>query len=81
MNIAEKKIELISWLTRLNDENIINKIESLRKSSVSKTYKLRMPKNAQELQDKLDRSDADIIAGRIHSQKEVEDYFKSKTGQ
>ncbi len=33
MNIAVKKIELIEWLSRLQDEKLIKKVEVLRKEA------------------------------------------------
>lgn len=81
MDITVKKIELIEWLTRLQDESLIQKIDVLRKNSVKDIYEQRMPKTAQDLQAKLDRSEQDIKAGKIHSQEEVESFFKSKFGK
>jgi hypothetical protein len=81
MDIAVKKIELIAWLTRLQDESLLQKIDVLRKNSVTDIYEQRIPKTAQDLQTKLDRSEQDIKAGRIHSQEEVESFFKSKFGK
>jgi hypothetical protein len=77
MNLAVKKIELINWLTR-QDEAMIKKIDTLRKSSIKSTYSARMNES---LESKLIRSEADIKAGRTHNQDEVESYFKSKFNQ
>ena len=81
MDIAVKKVELIEWLVRLQDEKLIQQIDSLKKGSVNDMYEQRMPKTIGELQAKLDQSEKDISLGRVHSQKEVEDYFKSKFNQ
>lgn len=81
MDIAVKKVELISWLTKLQDETILKKVEALRKSSIKEIYDLRTPGSVEELQRKLDQSEVDIKAGRIHTQEEVELYFKSKSDQ
>jgi len=74
MNLAVKKIELINWLTK-QDEAMIKKIDGLRKSSIESAYSSRM---SEKLESKLKRSEVDIKEGRIHSQDEVEAYFKSK---
>ena len=74
MDLAVKKIELINWITR-QDEAMIKKIETLRKSSVETTYLSRM---SEKLESKLERSEADIREGRTHSQKEVETHFKNR---
>jgi hypothetical protein len=81
MDIALKKIELIEWLARLQDESLIQKIEVLRKGSLKDIYEDRMPKTMEGLQQKLDRSEQDIQAGKIHSQEEVESFFKTKFGK
>lgn len=81
MDIALKKIELIEWLTRVQDEALLQRIEALRKGSLKEAYLLRVPKTMEELQDKLDRSEEDIKAGRVHAQEDVETYFKTKIGK
>lgn len=81
MDIALKKVELIEWLARLQDEKLIQRIEDLRKGSAKDAYESRMPKTMEELQEKLDRSEQDFKAGRIHTQKEVEAFFKTKFGK
>jgi len=78
MDIALKKVELIEWLTRLQDESLLQRIDALRKGSVKEIYESRMPRNAEELKQKLDRAEEDFKAGRVHSQEDVEKYFKDK---
>ncbi len=77
MNLAVKKIELINWLTK-QDEVMIKKIDVLRKTSIESAYSERMNEN---LESKLKRSESDIKGGRMHTQNEVESYFKSKLNQ
>ena len=77
MNLAVKKIELINWLTK-QDEDMINKIDFLRKSSIETFYTSSM---SESLDSKLNRSESDIKAGRTHSQDAVESYFNSKFNQ
>jgi hypothetical protein len=57
---------------------MINKIDSLRKSSIEKVYSSRM---SDSLGSKLERSESDIKAGRTASQHEVESHFNRKFGQ
>ena len=78
MDIALKKIELIEWLVRLQDESLIQRIENLKTSSAKERYEQRTPKTLDDLQTRLDQSEKDISLGMIHSQQEVEDYFKTK---
>ena len=81
MDIALKKVELIEWLARLQDEKLIQRIETLKKGSVNEAYELRTPKTMEELQGKLEQSGKDITLDKVHSQKEVEDYFKARFKQ
>lgn len=76
-----KKVELIEWLSRLQDEKLIYKIEALRQGSVQEIYDARIPNTRSELEEKLGRSEKDIQLGRIHSQDEVESFFKTKFGK
>ena len=78
MDLAVKKIELIEWLVRVQDEKIIHDIEELKNHAAKIIYELRVPKNTEELQTKLERSEKDIIAGKTSKQDEVESYFKNK---
>lgn len=78
MDIAVKKVELIEWLARLQDENIIRRIENLRKGSIKELYEQRMPKTEEELEAKLSRSEKDISEGKVHAQEEVENYFRAR---
>lgn len=81
MDIALKKVELIEWLAKLQDEKIIQRIETLKRSSIMDLYDQRMPKMEEELQVKLNQSEKDIQEGKIHSQEEVERYFKARFKQ
>jgi hypothetical protein len=74
MDLALKKVELISWLTK-QDQAMIDKIENLRKLSIESQYSKRM---SEDFGERLYRSNEDIIAGRVHEQKDVESYFKDK---
>ena len=78
MDIAVKKIELIEWLARLQDESLIQKIEVLRKGSIKDIYEQRMPKTMKGLQEKIAHSEQDIKAGNVHSQEEVESFFRTR---
>ena len=78
MDIAVKKVELIEWLVRLRDEKLIRRIEILKKGSIKEAYDQRTPRTMEQLQAKLDQSEEDISSGKVHSQQEVEDYFKAR---
>ena len=81
MDIAVKKVELIEWLVRLQDEKLIQQIETLKKGSIKDAYELRTPKSMKDLQGKLEQAEKDINSGKVHSQQEVEDYFKARFNQ
>jgi len=78
MDIAVKEVELIEWLARLQNEKMIERIETLRKGSIEELYEQRMPSSQEELQMKLDRSEKDIAEGKLYEQEEVENYFKAR---
>lgn len=78
MDIAVKKVELIEWLARLQDEKLIERIETLRKGSIKEMYEQRMPKTSKHLLAKLDQSEKDVAEGKVHSQEDVENYFKAR---
>lgn len=44
MNIEQRKISLINWITNLEDESVLNQIEDFRKSSLDE-----LPKEIVEL--------------------------------
>jgi len=75
---ALKKVELIEWPARLQDEKLIQRIETLRKGSIKELYEQRIPKTMEELQAKLDRSEKDIDEGKLYSKEEVDNYFKGR---
>ncbi len=81
MDIAVKKVELIEWLARLQDEKLIQRIETLRKNSIQELYEQQMPKTREALQAKLNQSEKDINEGKVYSQEEVENYFNARFKQ
>jgi len=38
MDIAEKKVELIEWLARLQDKSLLEKVERLKKNAIKDAY-------------------------------------------
>ena len=78
MDIAVKKVELIEWLARLQDEKLILRIETLKNGSMKELYEQRMPKAMEELEAKLSQSEKDIKEGKVYSQEEVERHFKAR---
>ena len=75
MDIAVKKIELIQWLTNLEDETMLRKLEKVKKTM---RYPMRSMET-KELESRLSRSEKDIKAGRVYSHDQVVKYFKKKS--
>jgi hypothetical protein len=67
MNIAVKKIELIEWLSRLQDKELINKVEDLRKVAEADWW----DSLALEQQEDIEAGVADLEAGRKKDFKKV----------
>lgn len=77
MDKAEKKIELIKWLTKLQDESVLEKLEDLKMQSQVKDYgssKMK-PMSVQEYELLLYKAAEDVRNGRITSQEDIEKEF------
>jgi hypothetical protein len=78
MTIAEKKIDLISWLSNLQDEEILDQLESIRKKSVLGYYQNSLsPMTMEELENRVAEAEEDFKAGRIISQEELKKRIKA----
>ncbi|SEF83422.1 hypothetical protein [Algoriphagus boritolerans] len=78
MTIAEKKIDLISWLSNLQDEEILDQLESIRKKTVLDTYqKTLFPMSMEEFENRVAEAEDDIKAGRFISQEELKNRIKA----
>jgi hypothetical protein len=67
MNIAVKKIELIEWITRLEDEKLIKKVESLRKEAEADWWDTLTA----EQQEDIEAGIVDLELGRKKDLKKV----------
>lgn len=73
MDLQLRKLTLIEWLARLQDETTINKIENLQKKTRLAAYEKNLkPMSASELVERARRSNEDIAAGRTISTEELE---------
>ncbi len=78
MTIAEKKIGLISWLSNLNDEEILEQLESIRKeAAVEKYHKHLFPISMEEFENRVAEAEEDFKAGRIISQEGLKKRIES----
>ena len=78
MNIYAQKLDLIARLMEIDDESILSKVKDVLKKTPSKRKNTMEPEEEERLIHILQESQEDYIAGRVHSQKEVEAYFKAK---
>ena len=72
MNTAEKKLNLITWLAELNDSEILEELDRIKKRSTIERYqKSLQPMTFEELRESLAESEEDYQKGRIISQEEL----------
>jgi uncharacterized protein YlbG (UPF0298 family) len=78
MNIAVKKVEIIEWLTQLQDESLLKKVESLRIQSIKKKYEDSLkPMTGQALKSMLKRAEKDYAEGKHIIQENLEEESKN----
>lgn len=77
MNTAEKKLDLITWLAELNDSEVLEQLDQIKKRSIVERYqKALQPMSSEELRESLAESEEDYRNGRIISQEELEKRIK-----
>lgn len=68
MTIEQKKISLINWITNLEDESVINQIESFRKSSLdelpNEIVKLLKISDSENLDDCIEHTNSREIINK-----------------
>ena len=65
MNIQTEKLDLIEWISKLNDTSIIEKIQEIRKNYIhSKDWGDKL--NQEEIES-IEEGLKDLEEGRIHS--------------
>ena len=73
MNIAVKKVELIQWLAKIQDESLLEKVEILKKKAIEESYESRMkPMASQQYKSLLDEAEEDYKNGNVTSQGDLE---------
>ena len=73
MSIADKKVELIEWLARLQDRTLLEKVEQLKRQAMSEAYQAGLkPMTSEQYKARLDQAEVDYQRGRITSQKDFE---------
>ncbi len=73
MNIAVKKIELIEWLSKVQDEKLIKKVEGLRMEAEADWW----DRLTAEQQEDIEAGVADLEEGRKKDFKKVLSKYRS----
>ena len=73
MDLSLKRIELIEWLARTNDESLIKKVDQIKKSTIKEIYEAKLrPMSSSEYQQILEKAEEDYYSGKVTSQEEFE---------
>jgi len=72
INIQNKKIELIQWLSTLNDESIIEKIMRLRENEKTDWWK----EISKEERKSIEKGIQDADSGRLNSHSEAKKLYE-----
>lgn len=74
MNIQTAKLDLIAWISKLNDTTIIDKLSALKNDYSSSTDFWDNLSQAEI--DSIERGLADFENGNVHSQEEVKKVYE-----
>ena len=78
MDISAKKLELIEWLTRVQDKSLLRDVEVLKKRAIAESYESNLkPMTAQQYKSLLDQAEDDYKNRRITSQEDIEKESKN----
>lgn len=73
LNIEKEKLEIIKWVTTLNDETSIEKLKMLRGNKVKTDWWSEI---SDEEKNAIDKGLADIKAGRVRPHKEAKKLYE-----
>ena len=77
MDIAERKLSIIKWLSSMQNEQLLKQVEELIKASKLDLYNEHVRPTTQEHKEQMLReSEADYKAGRVLTHEEVMNQFK-----
>lgn len=71
MDLKTRKLNVIESLIKLQDENLISKIEALIQKRTSDSSDLK-PFSKEQLLERAEKSNINYLAGRVISQEELE---------
>lgn len=74
MNLQTEKLQLIEWLVRLQDTDIVRRLLEVKQDSEVAAYEASLkPMTGEELVSRSRASDEDIKAGRVY---DIDDVMK-----
>lgn len=77
MSTAEIKLDLIAWLSTLEDKQALDEIAQIKKQFVQENYERSLKSmSLEELKESLLEAESDYVNGRIISQDELEKRIK-----
>jgi len=80
MDLAQLKYSIIERLIHTDDEKLLKKVaELMRFVPMPYPENELKPMSVEELNERLEQAEKDIIAGRVHSTEEVKAYFLAKS--
>ncbi len=71
LNIQSKKLELIQWLSTLEDLSVLNKILDLKKQETKDWWKLISDEEKQSIENGLEDADA----GKLNSHSKARQFY------
>ena len=75
MNIQDKKIELIQWLSTLNDESVIEKILELRDSEKTDWWEEISEKEKESIEQGIKDADSGKLTSHSEARKSYEKWL------
>lgn len=79
MSTAEKKNDLITWLASINNSEILDQLDEIRKKVTVENYQtLLEPMSMKELEDSVLEAEMDFKMGKYVSQEELLTFKKNK---
>jgi len=78
MDIQTKKLHFVQEFLRLNDENLINRLNKLLKSERKKKFEIEIKRlSKKEFNDLIDSAESDSKNGRLSSARELKNEIDS----
>ncbi len=73
MNMALKKVELIEWLTRIEDKSLLEKVDTLKKKAMAESYEAKLkPMSSSQYKSFLDQAEEEYEKRKVTTQEDLE---------